>query len=183
MGYFEASQAAKLDIESSGLVAKVKGAFASQSEPFAFGGTVDLYRIGQTHSGLHVALRVFRLDRDEGKMPVDRQMKYMEIYCLNAEALMTDGYRAPNFAVGVTDQRRAGILTEDLTKGGTVDVNHHQDNPYGWITENGHRVQVFIDIDSILAMEPSNPLRMIPHARPQTGGELKYFSDKNIIRL
>lgn len=56
MGYFEDSLAVKREIESGPeMLNNARKAFTGQSEPFSFGGTVNLYRIGRTPSGLYDA--------------------------------------------------------------------------------------------------------------------------------
>ena len=176
MNYFEDCQQIKTEIESSGLLRKVKEAFSGNIVPFANGGSVNLYRIGNLESGHHIALRLFKL-KGEGQWELPQQKRLMEYYCQHAEALNEDGYRAPLFTIGVLDPKRAGVITEDLTKGGAVNLEHDPNFPYGWIRERGKDIKVFIDIDYWFQGSSSYPYQGIIIENP------KYFSPGKFIQL
>lgn len=182
MGYFEHSQSVRKELENSSLVSKVREAFQAKFEPFDVGGTINLYAIGELPSGIHVALRAFRPNMPEGMHDLYRQMQNMDIYCKNAEALIENGYRAPNFSVGVVYHQMAGILLEDISKGGSVPIDRLPIYPYGLITENGEEVQVFIDIDCMFEWDASNPLDTSLTVASRTG-PLKFFSEGKFIEL
>jgi len=170
MNYADISKKVKQELLLSPVLLDVtRHAFDEKSEPFSFGGTVNLYQIGQLPSGLHVALRAFRPEQPEGKKSLERQMKNMEYYCYHAETLFDEKQPVPAFCVGVIYMNKAGILTEDLTCGGTQEVFHHPDDEFGFV--GPEKRKVFIDIDYMF--------RMNPFGGPQS----KYFLDDMVIKL
>lgn len=168
MEYIDKSQIVKKEIISeSMLLDVVRNAFDQKFEAFGRGGTVELYRIGRLPSGFHIALRLFRTDIEEGQRNLETQMRLMELYCQNAEHLYSRNEPVPDFCVGVIKGNKAGILTEDLSAGGTTEVEHNQDNNYALV--GAERRKVFVDIDGLF--------RFIP------GLEHKYFLDDTVIKL
>jgi len=168
MNYIERSQQVKQEILSNPKFLNVaRSAFNEEIEPFAFGGTVHLYQIGQLPSGLHLALRAFRTDVAEGQRDLEGQMKGMEYYCQNADYLHSQENEVPKFCIGIINSSKAGILTEDLSNGGAQEFQHHPDNDYALV--GADKRKVFVDIDGLF--------RFIP------GLKLKYFSGKHLIRI
>lgn len=168
MDYIDKSQIVKNEILSAPtLLDTARNAFDKKFEAFGWGGTVELYHIGRLSSGLHVALRAFRTDVQEGQNDLEGQMRLMEYYCQNAEHLYSKNEPVPEFCVGVIKGNKAGILTEDLSAGDTQEVEHHPDNDYALV--GAEKRKVFFDIDGLF--------RFIP------GLEHKYFLDDKVIRL
>lgn len=168
MNYLEKSQQIKQEISGdSRLLDIARNSFNEQIEPFSFGGTVNLYAIGQIPSGLYVALRSLRTDMAEGKGTLEQQMRLMEYYCQNAENLDASRQLVPRFCIGVVYGNRAGIFTEDLSNAGTQTVEHHPDNDSALVGSDKRKV--YVDIDWLFRATP--------------GLEIKYFLDKNLIRI
>ncbi len=172
MGYFEKSQIVKEEILSlPTLLDTARDAFDERIEEFTSGGTVNLYRVGKLPSGLHVALRAFRTDVQEGRNPLGYQMELMEYYCQNAEYLSGHSYSdwepVPEFCVGVVYGEKAGIFTQDLSAGGTEKIETHAGNDY--VLVGAEKRKVFVDIDNFF--------------RDMLDLELKYFSGDNFIGL
>jgi len=168
MSYIDGSQSVKDELLSAPTLLDIVGkAFNEKIEPFAFGGTVHLYRMGRLSSGIHVALRAFRTDVQEGKNDLESQMKLMEYYCQNAEHLYSKNEPVPEFCIGIINGNKAGILTEDLSAGDTEEVDHHPDNDYALV--GVEKRKVYVDIDGLY--------RFIP------GLELKYFLEDKVIKL
>ena len=166
--YFNKSQLVRISIERTPeLIEITRTCFNGKMEPFASGGTVNLYHLGTLPSGLHVALRAFRTSVPEGKYDLEDQMRLMEHYCQNAEHLYSTGKSVPIFCVGVVSGEQASIFTEDLSKGGTQEVRHHPDNNYALV--GAEKRKVFVDIDGLF--------RKIP------GLELKYFLNENKVNV
>lgn len=165
MTYFDKSQDAKRSFTPQ-ILDMGRDAFAGNIEPFGFGG-VHLYRTGRTSSGLYVALRVFRQDMPESEFSLRRQIKLFENYCLNAEELDSEGKEVPGFCIGVICGRRAGIFTEDMTAGGSIDLEHPPDMPFAYV--GTERRIVYIDIDGVF--------------RKKDVDSLKYFSLGNRFRI
>ena len=168
MDYIEKSQQVKQEILSNPKFLNItRSALNEEIEPFAFGGTVHLYQIGQLPSGLHLALRAFRTDVAEGQRDLESQMREMEHYCQNADYLHSHGDEVPKFCIGVINSSKAGILTEDLSNGRTQEFQHHPDNDYAFVGTNKRKV--FVDIDGLF--------RFIPRLK------LKYFSNEHLIKI
>ncbi len=152
--YFENSQSIKKEIESRlDLKNKITMCLDDKIEPFSFGGTVNLYRIGKLKSGLYIALRRFRPEMVEGRNDLNTKKKGMEIYCQNAERLKNEGEEVPQFCVGVVNGNDAGILTEDLTLGGKFDFDHFPDMDFGFVVDGTNRRKVWVDIDHLFSSE------------------------------
>ena len=148
--YLEHSQGVKREIERNPkILDAARKAFRGEAESFAFGGTVNLYRVGRLKSGMYVALRAFRIDVDEGMQSAETQAKNMEIYCQNAEDIQSLGENVPVFCVGVMHGEKAGILTEDLTANGQKGFEHRPADAYGFVVDGESRRKVFVDLDAV----------------------------------
>lgn len=167
MNYFDYSQAIRNKIAASPqILEKTRGAFEDRFEPFTAGGTVNLYFLGRLESGLYVALRTWRKEMLEGKLPFEKRKKNLEIYCRNAEDLSDKGENVPCFCVGVIYKNSVGIFTEDLTAGETKVVTHYPDNDYGFVNDK----KIWIDIDYLFNSK-------------HLGAPLSYFAEDHIIQL
>ena len=156
MSYFEYSQQLRREIESEeSIVTRLKYAFRGDIEPFAFGGTVNIFCIGQTKSGIWTALRAFRPKMPEGMRTTEIQKSNMEIYCQNVEYLHEKGERCPALCIGVVYENMVGILTEDLSAGGKYEIEHNPDLNYGFILSSENRQKVFIDLDYGFRIPPN----------------------------
>lgn len=172
MRYLKYSQRVRREIESiPELLDNVKRAFAGQAEPFTSGGSVNLYRLGRTPSGLWTALRAYRKDISEGRKDREQQARLMEYYCQNAEELDGEGESVPVFCIGAVCGNSAGIITEDLTANAQYQVEHHPDDDHGFVIHGNQRRKVFIDIDGVFRRKFG------------FGIETKYFSPKNVLVL
>lgn len=168
MGYFEISQAVKPQIlADSSMLTMARRCFAAEVEPFRAGGTVNLFYVGRLASGLHVALRAYKPEVEEGRRDLEVQMQFMENYCQNAEELHSQGTPVPGFCVAVVCRQFAGILTEDLTANDTVPYEHYPDFDYAWV--GAERKKVFVDIDALF--------------KHRTFIELKYFLEQHLVKL
>ena len=171
--YFENSQLVRREIESRpDLKNKITMCLDNKIEPFSFGGTVNLYRVGKLKSGLYIALRRFRSEMPEGMSTFNNKRKMMEAYCQNAERLKNEGEEVPNFCVGAVNNNDAAILTEDLTSNGKVIFEHHPDTAFGFIIKDEARRKVWVDIDYLYG-----------DIRKNRNPEIKYFSNGEIINL
>ena len=161
MGYFERSQGVRQELLSEdGLLTQAKRAFNSEYEEFGAGKNASLFRIGTLPSGLYVAIRVPR---------GWNSLSLLEDYCQNAEMLDSEGKEVPKFCVGVLYGERAGIFTEDLTKGDTQSFEHCPDEEFVWVGSGKHRRKVYVDIDHLFKWRRHK--------------ELKYFLDDHLIKL
>ncbi|MBI2578326.1 MAG: hypothetical protein HYW26_01300 [Candidatus Aenigmarchaeota archaeon] len=172
MGYFEHSLTVKKEIESGPeMLNTARKAFTRQSEQFSFGGTVNLYRIGRTPSGLYVALRALRPDTVYGNFDREQQSRLMEIYCQNAERLHDEGKDVPAFCIGTVCGDSVGVITEDLTQGGQVELEHGERDIYGFVFKGDERRKVFVDIDWYYNHIPLSEII------------LRYFSEEHVMVL
>ncbi|MBS3051191.1 MAG: hypothetical protein J4400_03500 [Candidatus Aenigmarchaeota archaeon] len=162
--YFGKSQQVKRSFTPQ-ILDKGGAAFAGDIEPFGF-GQVHLYRTGRTSSGLYVALRIFRTEL-YNDWTLCSQIKWFENYCLNAEELDAEGKEVPGFCIGVICDRRAGIFTEDMTAGGSQDLEHPADEAFAYVGPD--RRVVYLDIDPVF--------------REKKVESLKYFSLGKMFRL
>jgi hypothetical protein len=155
--YFEKSQEIKAEIEGrNDILDLTAGAFNGEIEEFA-GAGVDLFRIGKLESGLHLALRVFR---DFNNYKQDLEARFMEHYALNAEKLQGESERVPLACVGAFYRdKKAALITEDLTAGGEFEVEHHSDNAYGFILKPEGKEKVWIDIDAVFSRRDFDEIR------------------------
>lgn len=163
--YFEKSQEVRCSFAPQ-ILDEGRAAFAGKVVPFGF-GHVHLYRTGRTTSGLYVALRVFKEGSYESSLPLRSQIEHFENYCLNAEELDAEDKDVPGFCIGVICGRRAGIFTEDMTAGGSQELEHPPDKAFAYVGPD--RRIVYIDIDRAF--------------RQKEIKSLKYFALKKKVRL
>jgi hypothetical protein len=156
-------------LKSKDLLERIQDAFDNLFFPFSEGTSVELYKIGLLDKESHLALRCFSDTGENSKINslLQIQMLAMEEYCLNAEELKLEKKRVPNFCVGVIYGNLAGIITQDLTFGGTREFKHNFREPFGYL--EGSDNPIYIDIDG-------------EYRIPNQGG-FKYFLEKNRISL
>lgn len=122
MSYLERSQAVKAEIEEdSNLVSLIRDHVQGNVPLEEIGrGTMNIiYRVGQTESGVWVALRENTV---WGKKPEDFAASAVlyNSYCLEAEELSD----SPNFCIGGTSKTKPFLLVEDVTEGGDYSVRY-----------------------------------------------------------
>lgn len=173
MGYIRKSQRVKKEIEKDpDLVVRIKNIFNGAVDKFDSGSVSELYHVGRTQSGVYVALRKFSESNPfmVDIKDLDTQTYFLGIYCLKAEELYNKKEDVPQFCVGVTYKENAGILTEDLTWNGSLELIHDKfkDGEDEGIVKgpNGDR-KVHIDLNT-------NGVIV---------GDNKYFSDRYALRL
>lgn len=139
MDYFERSQQVKAEIAAdSDLVSKLTAHLGDSSSLDEIGrGTMNIiYRIGQTNSGLWVALRENTV---WGKKPEQNAAAacIYNSYCLDAERQPD----SPHFCVGGTSQGKPFLLVEDVTEGSKYTPQHIGGGEKRIVLINGNNVK------------------------------------------
>jgi len=177
MRYFERSMNRRKEIglEITGNIGTVYRRLPGYEKLFlGRGSTSSVYRLGQMTSGLWAAIRHF----EEGEfIGWDFDMKKLELerYCRNAEKLGDNDVNVPAFCIGVVYREKSGfvipgIITQDLTFGGRARLVHNPtEDVYGTAHMDGKTIRIAVDLDG--------------KAEPIDFQELKYFSDRNVIKV
>ncbi|MFO7872052.1 MAG: hypothetical protein R6U26_00215 [Candidatus Undinarchaeales archaeon] len=150
MNYFKRSQRIKRYIEETEIPLRLKRYYMEdkwhiERKPFpkliGDGSISSVYRIGKLKNRF-VAYRRITDDNTKAwfKHDFSKYLKLFENYCRNAEKLKKEGKRVPAFCVGVIyrkdgENKEAGLLTEDLTAGGHVELVDEHARKYGVINK------------------------------------------------
>jgi hypothetical protein len=189
--YLTKSQKIKLEIIQSGLVEKIENHFTGKSslEEIGAGDFRRMYRVGQTDSGVWVALRDEYLIRDlyGGFTHLkDLQIFLLDKYAELCELKSQNNQRVSNFAIGGVYYTSPFLLVEDLTEGGSYDLLHEIINGK---TEGGFREKddtnemVFWDFGPHGMKDIDESMRDIINSGKLDINQLKYFNPERIIRV
>jgi hypothetical protein len=207
--YFERSQRIKEIVEQSpALLEQIASTFVKPNRKMLLGEGYhnEIYLIGKTHEGTHLALRIPKMRHPDIHYADGVGIDGMEFYCQAAEYISEIGCkergffklnRTVDFCIGVVyaDSYRGSkpaVLTEDITKGKKYDARDDNAGLSGvfkkgfWtydLYSKDPRIKdrVFVDVDHAYDFDE----RLNPYIMEIDGKKIepRYFAEKNRINI
>lgn len=160
MSYFKDSQMVKRHIKETEIPRRLKKCYSKdkwnskrQKYPKLIGkGSISaVHRIGKLKHKYVAYRRV--IDKNAVlwfEKKFDHYLKLFENYYRTAEEYKKDGKRVPSFSIGVLcredgEPKEAGLIVEDLTAGGRLEINDKHAREFGFIRGTGEKV--YYDLD------------------------------------
>ena len=186
--YFEDSMEVRDEIAcDASMMSKIKFAMDGKIKPIHSSAN-RIYRLGRTRGGIYVALRMdnqYTSSHQVAERDLSHELRKLEIYCREAERRdkydSSKFYReidVPSFCVGILHNHEVGVLTEDVTRGGSLTIEGEDigDTPVTVVGKD-YRRKVLLDLDpDSIGVNGIYPLEGDQF-------QLKYFSPENVLRV